>query len=299
VLTQLRKFDLNLLVTLDTLLRERSVTRAASDLFLSQSAMSHSLGRLRDMLGDPLLVRGPGGLALTPLAEALREPLQQAMASIERVLGAAEFDPARSTHVFALGTTDYFDTLLLPRLIEQFRTEAPHVRVLLRSVTKEHMGDDLASGQIDLAISFARKAALHARPLFTETYSCVVRAGGRKRRRTFGLDEYLAAKHVVVSPSGTFSSVVDASLAKQRLARHVALSTPRYLAAAEIVARSDLVLTVQTRLARRFVHYLPVQVLELPVAIAAVPLLMQWAARTDRDPASAWLRQRILQLGEP
>lgn len=293
-----RKFDLNLLVALDVLLRERSVTRAASDLFLSQSAMSHSLKRLREVMGDPLLVRGPGSMILTPLAEGLRQPVRQTLLSAELVLGKGDFDPQRTANVLTLGTTDYFDTLLLPKLMDELRMAAPHARVLLRNVAREQLKDDLMMGHIDLAISFVPRGPAHARALFTDTYSCVVRAQGRKARR-LTLERYLEAHHVLVSPSGNFTGKVDAELARQQLSRKVMMSTPRYLSAAAIVAKSDLVLTVQTRLARKFGEYLPVHVVELPFSFPVQSLNMQWAARTHNDAANIWLRKMIVGLGEP
>ncbi|MGE0803696.1 MAG: LysR family transcriptional regulator [Lautropia sp.] len=294
-----RKFDLNLLVALDALLRERSVTRAADNLFMSQSAMSHALSRLRDMLGDALLVRGPGGLILTPLAEELREPVYLTLLSAETVLGKGMFSPASTNLVFTLGTTDYFDSLLLPRLTERMRREAPHARILVRNVVREHLRDDLARGNMDLAISFVPRTAAHAKPLFAETYSCVMRAGAGKAPRSITLEQYLQRRHVLVSPSGSFAGAVDNELARKRQSRAVAVSTPRYLSAAEIVTRSDLVLTVQTRLARKFLEYLPVHVVDLPFAMPAQSLVMQWSERTHGDAAYRWLRKMIVELGEP
>jgi DNA-binding transcriptional LysR family regulator len=296
--SQLRKVDLNLLVALDVLLRERSVTRAASALFLSQSAMSHSLSRLRELFGDPLLVRGAGGLALTPLADELRDPLRKAMESIESVLGKGDFDPKRATQVFTIGTTDYFDALLLPTLMARLRHAAPNVRILLRNVTREYLQDDLGRGNIDLAVSFVHQVSTHAKPLLTDTFSCVVRSTNDRSRKALTLKQYLDCQHVHISPSGTFAGLVDAVLAEQQLTRDVVMSTPRYLSAAEIVARSDLMLTVQTRLARKFARYLPVRLVKLPFSIPVQTLLMQWSARTHRDPANAWLRRMIEQLPE-
>lgn len=292
-----QKFDMNLLVALDALLREKSVTRAATDLFLSQSAMSHSLNRLREVMGDPLLVRGPGGLILTPLAEELREPVRQTLLSAEQVLVKGHFDPERTTHVFSLGTTDYFDSLLLPRVMERMRGEAPHARVLLRNVARERIKDGLARGSIDLAVSFVPEVATHAAELFSETYSCVMRAKGRRQSKSITLDQYLQAHHILISPSGAFTGLVDDTLASLQLTRNVVMSTPRYLSAAEIVARSDLLLTVQTRLARKFVEYLPVHMVALPLPVPAQPLVMQWSARTHGNPANAWLRKIIMEVG--
>lgn len=293
-----RNFDLNLLVALDVLLREKSVTRAAQTLCLSQSAVSHALGRLREMLGDPLLVRGPGGMLSTPYAEQLRLPVQDALQTLTRTLTQCRFDPGQSTQAFYLGTTDYVEYLVVPTLMERIRKSAPNVRIMLRSVMAEKVRDDLVSGQMDLAISFAPQTSslIHIQRLLTETYSCVMRSDLKIRGKALGLPQYLAAPHILVSPSGFFSGNADAALARKKRQRNVVMSTPHYLSAAEIVARSDLILTIQSRLTRRFVEYLPVKTYPAPFSMPASYLAMQWSGRTHNDPAHQWLRNLVVDI---
>jgi len=288
----LRNLDLNLLVTLDVLLRERSVTRAAQALYLSQSAVSHALGRLRDMLGDPLLVRGPGGMAPTQYGEQLQQSVHEALQALQLAISRGKFDPAQSTRAFYLGTTDYVEYVILPRLMERVYKAAPNVRIMLRSVVTEKVRDDLVSGHLDMAVSFAPQTSslIRIRRLMAETHSCVMRSDMFGRAREITLRQYLGAAHCLVSPSGTFSGSMDAALARSKRHRNVVLSTPRYLSAAEIVARSDMILTIQTRLAKHFTEYLPLKACPTPFRMPAIYLGMQWSDRTDNDPAHQWLR---------
>ncbi len=294
----LRNLDLNLLVTLDVLLRERSVTRAAQTLYLSQSAVSHALGRLRTMLGDPLLVRGPGGMVPTQYAEHLQQSVHEALQVMQLAISRGKFDPSRSTQAFYLGTTDYVEYLILPRLMERVYKVAPNVRIMLRSVVTEKVRDDLVSGHLDTAVSFAPQTSslIHIRRMMPETYSCVMRIDMFGRARKISLRQYLDAAHCLVSPSGTFSGAADTALARIKRHRNVVLSTPRYLSAAEIVARSDMVLTIQTRLARHFTEYLPLKMCATPFRMPVNYLGMQWSDRTNNDPAHQWLRALMVEV---
>jgi len=296
----LRNLDLNLLVTLDVLLRERSVTRTAQALYLSQSAVSHALGRLRDMLGDPLLVRGPGGMVPTQYGEELQQSVHEALQALQLAISRGKFDPAQSTQAFYLGTTDYVEYLILPRLMERVYKAAPNVRIMLRSVVTEKVRDDLVSGHLDMAVSFAPQTSslIHIRRMMAETYSCVMRADMFGRTREISLRQYLNAAHCLVSPSGTFSGAADAALARIKRHRNVVLSTPRYLSAAEIVARSDMILTIQARLAKHFTEYLPLKACPTPFRMPANYLGMQWSERTHNDPAHQWLRGLVVEVCE-
>ncbi len=294
----LRNIDLNLLVTLDVLLKERSVTRAAQALYLSQSAVSHALARLREMLGDPLLVRGPGGMVPTQYAEQLQQSVHDALQVMQRALSRGKFDPGESTQAFYLGTTDYVEYLILPRLLERVYQAAPNVRIMLRSVMTEKVRDDLVSGHLDMAVSFAPQTSslIHIRRLMAESYSCVMRQGLFGNARKISLRQYLDAAHCLVSPSGTFSGAADDALARTKRHRNVVMSTPRYLSAAEIVARSDMVLTIQTRLAQHFTEYLPLKCCIPPFRMPQNHLGMQWSDRTHNDPAHEWLRGLVVEV---
>ncbi len=157
---------------------------------------------------------------------------------------------------------------------------------------------------VDVVVSFApgKYPQAHRRRLLTETYSCVMRSDRSGGHLT--VDQYLDAPHILVSPSGTFSGLVDVVLGRLKRERNVVMSTPHYLAAAEIVARTDMVLTIQSRLARHFADYLPIRVSDPPFAMPETQLSMFWAPRTHEDPAHKWLRSLIVSTcrdlcGEP
>lgn len=291
----LHRIDLNLLVALDALLREGSVTRAASALHLSQSAMSHALGRLRTLTGDALFVRGARGMNPTPRAEALRAPVARVLQDIEAALGPSRFDPSTTTRTFRIGTTDYFECLVCPLLIEQMRQAAPLARVQIQAMSAIELEADLAASRSDVFVSFASAArgGRHCERVLSDSYVCVARAD-RFGTRSLTMARYLDARHIVVSTDGNFTSTWEPVLRGYRRERQVVMTTPRYLAAVEIVARSDLVITIQSRLAREFGRYLPVKVHRLPFTIPPVDLTMQWPERLDRDPAQQWLRGMIV-----
>lgn len=289
----LRRIDLNLLVALDTLLRERSVSRAARALHLSQSAMSHALGRLRDMLHDPLLVRGPAGLVPTLRAEELREPVRKALQDLEDALSPREFSPARITRAFCLLTTDYVEYLICPPLVERLREAAPRARIQIKAMRSPRVHDELVEAQADMAVSFADHApGKHGQALMTEGYACLVRRGWFDGKAPT-MAQYLASPHIVVSTYGNFSHAPDVALGRLGHTRRTVMTSPHYLAAAEIVCRSDLILTIQSSFARQLAERLPVTVCELPYAVPPIPLNLHWTDRTHSDPAQQWLRGLI------
>ncbi|GAA4326721.1 LysR family transcriptional regulator [Pigmentiphaga soli] len=294
----LRNRDLNLLVALDTLLKEESVTRAAQALHLSQSAMSHALARLREMFGDPILVRGPRGMQPTPRAEQLRDQVARTLRDVESVFANGPFDPATTTHTFYVGTIDYVELTLWLPLVERVRRTAPGVRILVRPITLDKYQEDLTEGRVDMVIGFIRKppAQAHKRLLFSEDYACVTRAGLLQTGEPLTLDRYLAAGHIQVSPSATFTGVPDLALAKLHLRRNIVMAIPRYFSATDIAAHSDLILTVQSRIARRFADSLPIRIFPPPFALPELKLSMLWLARTHRDPAQQWLRELIADV---
>ena len=178
----MRKLDLNLLSALDVLLRERSVTKAALALHLSQSAMSHTLARLRDLTGDPLLVRGSAGLVPTLRAEEMRVPVRRALEELAQTLAPSPFQPRQMERTFLLRTTDYVESLVCPLLIERLRSLAPLARLKILSRKTTGADDvDVLSGQADLAIGFEPKATdpLHRTQLLEDGFSVLMSAGKR------------------------------------------------------------------------------------------------------------------------
>jgi DNA-binding transcriptional LysR family regulator len=296
---KLADVDLNLLVALDALLGERSVTRAAKRLGVGQPAMSGALGRLRTMLGDPLLVRTSQGMQLTARAAELREPLADALGRIEQTLSPpGAFDAARAERTFVICTTDYFELVLLPPLSERLRAEAPRLRIEIRDVGEKRIGHELAAGSVDLAIGPLRETAagIYRQVLYDERLVCVVRADHPKVGAKLTVEEYAALGHVMVSPRGGTRGFVDRMLAERGLERRVLLTTPHFLVAPAVAARTDLVATVAERLARQLERQLGLRVLELPLEVAPARHVALWHDRMHRDPGHRWLRRVLGEI---
>jgi DNA-binding transcriptional LysR family regulator len=297
----LSRIDLNLLVHLDALLAERSVTRAAARVGLGQSAMSHNLARLRDLFGDELLTRGPEGLRLTPRALALVEPVRTALAQIQGLVSRDEaFDPRTAERAFRFGLPDSMEILIVPALLAHLREVAPGIRLRLHNIDSTKLLDDLDADRLDLVVGygdFAEGQAHHKRRLlFHETYLCVFNAERTGIAAPIPLDDYVRLPHLLTSLRQGERGVVDDALAKLGLRRTVVLTTPRFLAVPSLVARSPVVATMHARIARFFAAELGLSLSPPPVELQDVAVSMLWHASYDHDPAHAWLRQVVVRL---
>ena len=288
--------DLNLLTALDALLEEASVTRAAGRLHLSQPAVSHALRRLRELLGDPLLVRTPRGLQPTPRARELRPQVRAALAAAAEVLQAAPpFDPATAERTFKLTGADQAAVAILPRLIPRLAAVAPGVRLTLQPAPAE-LGSALVNGDVELAIGVWRAPpppALRQADFWPETFTCVCRRGGPLARGKLDLARYLGARHLVVAPGGRPGSMIDDVLARAGHARTIVLTVPQFLLAPPVIAATDLLWTAPRALARAYAAVLPLTLRDVPFAIPCFTLAMRWHVRFDRDPGLAWLRGEL------
>jgi len=287
----LSALDLNLLVVLEALLQERSVTRAGRRVGLSQPATSHALRRLRAELGDPLLVKAAGGLALTPRANQLRPHLEQALRSARSVFSPpVEFDPAAWAGEMRLSLNDYNEVLLLPRLHARVRAEAPALDLRVRPIGAA--GRELDENEIDLAAAtFALPPPhLRVRVVMREGFCCIVRRDHPVLARGLDLDTYCACEHLLIAPRGDARGLADDVLQSMGRTRRVALTTPHFVVAPHLVAATDLVLTLPTRLAVHMARLLPVTVLPVPLSMAPFSVAIAWHPRTDGDAGQAWFR---------
>ncbi len=299
----LAKLDLNLLVALDALLTERSVTRAASRIGLGQSAMSHNLARLRALFADELLTRGPEGMRPTPRALALAEPVRAALSQIEALVSRdTGFDPRTAERSFRIGLPDSTEMLLLPALLERLCAEAPGIRLRLHNIDSARLLDDLDRDRLDVAIgvgSFAQGQAHHKRRLLlTERYLCLFNAERTGVAPPISLEDYVRLPHVLTSLREGERGVVDDALAKLGLARMVVLTTPRFLSVPFLVARAPVVVTMPSRTARFFAARLGLSLSPPPVALQEIAVSLLWHSSYDRDPAHAWLREHIVGLAQ-
>jgi DNA-binding transcriptional LysR family regulator len=296
-LERLASIDLNLLVALDALLTERSVTRAASRVSLTQSAMSRTLGRLRELLGDPLLVQTPRGLRPTPRGELMLEPVRAALVAVDRALvQPLAFDPARSKRTFTLATSDYVQCVLLARALATLTREAPHVETHVRPVFGE-LARLLESGRVDLVIGviFDEARGFYRQALLRDRFVCVVREGHPRVAAEMDLDLYLELAHLLIAPRGRRGGIVDDELERGGLSRRVALRLPYYLAAPHVVAQTDLCLTLPERVARAACKELPLRQFEVPLPLPELVVAQFWHARDNDDPAHAWLRSTLFE----
>lgn len=300
--------DLNLLVALDALTRERHVTRAAERAGVTQSAMSHTLRRLRALFDDPLLVRGRGGMVLTPRAEALVVPLRSGLVSLARTVAEPRpFAPADTTRTFRVVSPDLFDSLVLPALLRHFEREAPGVDLAVIP-TPPKLADALETGDVDLAVypvllastpfplSTQVDGELQRRTLFKDTFRCFLRddhPGLREGELT--LDDYVKRRHVLVSPGGEGPGIVDRYLSNQGLSRRVALRVPHFASALEVVAESDLILTGPASLANAL-GAAGVTSCPSPVEVPPHAITMMWHPRFTADPAHRWLRDVLVDV---
>jgi DNA-binding transcriptional LysR family regulator len=298
----LAAIDLNALVVLDALLAERHVTRAAAKVGLSQSAVSHALARLRALLGDPLLVRGPrGALVATPRAEAIAPALRQALDGVRTAIrGEPRFDPATVRRSFRIGTGDYAELILLPRLVARLAREAPGVDLWVVPVPDDTAAA-LAAGAIDLAIGVwgapSWPAGLYQRGLFDEDFRCVVRAGHPATAQRLTLARFCELDHLLVAPRGTPGGTVDNQLAALGRTRRVAVRVPHFLIAPHVIAASDLVVTIATRLARLYAEPLGLELIAPPLDLPPFTVSMVWHERAHHDPGHRWLRERLVEVG--
>jgi DNA-binding transcriptional LysR family regulator len=295
---QLRGVDTNLINALRALLLHQNVTRAAKDVGLSQSSMSHALARLRAHFGDPLLVPAGRELVLTERGKALVEPVAEAVARLERVFGRAEpFSPRTSRRTFRIASTDNVELYVLPRLAAVLQKSAPGVELRVCALP-ENWAMALQRGDIDLKLGrkYSVPGALESQDLSQEQFGCVVRHGHPAPTRP-SLREYAEFDHLLVSPTAAPTAdplgYIDAALAKQGLRRRVVITVPHFLVAPFIVANSDLVLTAPLRLLEYFVKLLRLRRLEIPLKLGGYELSQVWAARSSDDEAHRWLRGAI------
>jgi DNA-binding transcriptional LysR family regulator len=295
-----KNLDLGLLVTLEALLAERSVTRAAHRLNLSQPALSARLARLREALGDPLLIPGQRGMILTQRALEMMQPLHEALEGVRRVVEqGTPFDPQTLRATVVIAASDYVQCALLARYSVVLRGEAPLIRIAWRTLDLMALTTQLERGEVDIALARPETApaGMRQRRLYEEEYVVVARQGHPTVHGILELDLFCALDHVVVSTrGGGFSGPTDAALEAIGRRRNVALSTSGFLIVPEIVSRSDMIALIPRRIADGWSDR--VQVLEPPLHIPGFAIASIWHDRTTNHPAQSWLRDRLAALAQ-
>lgn len=290
--------NLNLFVAFDALITASSVSRAARQVGVTQSAMSNSLRHLRGMFEDPLFLRTAHGIVPTPRARELAGPVREALRLLERTLGPRRFDPAASTRTFVLITSDYVEFVLLPRLLARITRQAPGVRIQMLPWGLHQVPDELARGSADLMIGFYDQVPGHhrAQVLFEERYACIVRKGHPQVRDRLTLRTYVALQHIMVSQSAGASSGVDRALAALGRSRVVGLRVSHFLNVPPLVAGTDLIAALSRRVAEPFARMLPLRLFEPPLKLEVSRVGMVWHDAVHDDPAHRWLRDVVAEV---
>ena len=284
--------DLSLLLTLDAMLQEGNVTRAARRLGLSTPAASHALARIRARLGDPLLVRSGRSMTLTPRAEQLRPLVRSLVEEATRVLSApGPFDAQSLKRTFTIFATDHALLVHCPAVDRLVRAEAPDVSLrFLPSVIDDWIPLRDGTGDLSVCLPGNFPPEFRTRPLLTERFVCVVRKDHPRVGRRLTLDTYLSLDHMVVAPLGK-PSHVDTLLAERGQARKIRCIVPYFASALHLVAVTNYVLTVSESAARSVADTLRLRVVEPPLSLASYAVSLLWHPRLDNEPANRWLRE--------
>ena len=290
--------DLNLLVTLEALLAEQNVTKAANRLHLSQPAVSAQLSRLRDLFDDPLLIPAQRGMTPTAKALELLDPLRHALDQVRAALAEhRHFDPGNAKLTLAIACTDYLQAVVARPLAVALRKEAPGVRIALRHLDPLQLEAQMVRGDVDLALMTPEHGpgSLRARRLFDERYVLI----GRKRhpglRRGLTVEEFARLDHVIVSlRGGDFTTPVDDGLAALGYQRNVALSAASFLIVPEIVSHSNFVALVPERLVRDRLDGL--KIVECPFPVPGFTVSMLWHERNHGHSGQRWVRETVMEV---
>lgn len=296
--TNLSSIDLNLLVALEALLDEGSVSRAARRLGRTQPAVSRMLARLREMLGDELLVKQGRGLVATPRAREVREAVKLVLGDVRAMLrGPAPFPAATERRRFRLISSDYAHVVLVGRIMDRLRESAPGVTLSVAGLDGDPRSA-LASGEADLLVASPEACPPwgEAEALLTDSWACVRRRG---EPLPATVDDYLALGHIATSLGRGFGDPVEAALRRRKLDRQVRLTVSDLAGALFVAAQSSLCATVPLPVARRGAALMPLDVCPAPFAIPAPVVAMIWPRRLSADPAHAWLRAAVRASVEP
>jgi DNA-binding transcriptional LysR family regulator len=298
-MADLAGLDLNLLRVFDAVARERHVTRAAQRLNLSQPAVSNALARLRGALGDELFLRRPGGVEPTALALSLAQPVAEALDRLAEALAArAPFDPATSGRVFAIALSEYAEAVLAPPLLELLAQEAPGVLLAIRHTDRTSWEATLEAAEAEMAVAvLPEPPALYTRlRLLPEAFCTLMRPGHPLATGELTLERFTSVPHLLHSPNGSRDGALDRVLAEAGHPRRLGAVVAHLAAVPEILARTDIIMTLSARLAGQLARAHGLVVREPPLAVRHTRLSLIFHRRFEADAGHAWLRRLILAV---
>jgi DNA-binding transcriptional LysR family regulator len=295
--SDLGKFDLNLLLVFDAVLRERSVTRAAERLSLSQPALSHALNRLRTVLDDRLFVRGPGGMEPTPRAMQLAAVVQRTLDDLRNAVQPVAFDPATSQRTFRLAVNNYAATVIAPGLVRACRAAAPGVRLSIRPTGAMDLEAALERGEVDLVVSGRSfgSSRITSHTIFMDDYVAVTKRDHPGVAGPLTLEAFARLPRVTVSSTGDDTGFIDKALAVAGLHQDVVADAP-YLSLIVLLPTSDMVALLARRFAESVAAKTDLAITRLLFATATIPCVMSWRRHLEDEPAHIWLRRMVADV---
>jgi len=294
---RLQSVDTHLVVALHALLQERSVTKAAGRVGVTQPTMSHALARLREQFGDPLLVQVGKRMVLSERARRLAPKAAAAVERLEQVFDPEDaFEPGRTSRTFRLAATDNLELLVFPKLLGLLDREAPHLDLRCRNVPSD-WAEALLRGDLDAKLGRGGPVpqGCRSRLLARESFVCVLRRGHPAEKKPLTVARFAALDHLLISPHGDDHSSIDGLLAARGLRRRIALTVSHFLVAPFIVASSNLVLTISKRVAEALAGQLDLSVRPCPLLKEGYELTLVWPERSTSDDGHAFLRQAIVR----
>lgn len=298
----LRRFDMNLLVVFDAVYSERSATRAAERLALSQTAISHALARLRGQLNDQLFVRIANGMQPTPFAHELAPKIRDALERMERIVSSSEFDPAQSDRTFRIGVTEYFAAIALPKLVATLQAEAPGIKLITFPNIVTNTRSLLNDQEIDFSIGYLKDStrdelspSMKSTVLMKDRYVCVMRRDHPLANGPLTLDRYCAAQHLSFAINGEDFGPIDRVLKRHGGQRDVAMRICHYVAAPEILLSTQLLITMASRMAARYCSDRALVIRPAPFDNGQ-PLQLAWNERVHTSESHQWMRSKIVEV---
>ncbi|MEQ9107335.1 MAG: LysR family transcriptional regulator [Limnobacter sp.] len=297
----LRSLDLNLLLVFDAVYNERSISKAAIRLHLSQPAVSNALARLRERFDDPLFERNSQGMLPTPRAKVLVEPIRRALDILERGLRSDEpFDYAHSDREFVIAVEDYGETIILPRFIDWLAKVAPQVRINIRPEPSGQLESELREGTVDLALDYFAlpHSGYQSQCLMTESLLSLSRKDHPVISEQLNLDTYLKLRHIALTPRTRTTPMIDLALSKRGMKRTISLTVPHFQSMPVMVQTSDMICTMPRRMANLYADHFSLRVHAVPLRIPEFPVYLIWHDSLDEDTGHRWLRNHLIELSQ-
>lgn len=294
----MNSIDIRLLSVFEEIYKTRSVTAAAAALDLGQPAVSVALSKLRHQFGDPLFVRTSKGMEPTPFGEGLVRPVRAALESLDQVMGHSNvFDPAHSSRTFRICMTDISQLVLLPKLWEMLRRQAPNIHIEILPLTTD-IARLLESGEADLALGFMPQleAGFYQNQLFTQNFICMVSANHPRIQHELTLHHFASEDHAVISSSGSAPLLIDQEITRLGLKRRITLKIPNFISAALVVEHTDLIITIPERLGDVLHGRGALRSFPVPFQLPQYEVKQHWHERYHNDPGTQWLRRLITEL---